>query len=135
MELRISVEYNAANYGDDNRRLQEAKDAFVGFYQTIFYSVVKEVVRYNSDRVPETEVDAVTTAVGKAFASRVFVNSRVSITLHVCIILPMYSIICVHNFKCSQYFVTCMMCIFFNICSIIKFCCLYVCFILKLCAL
>ena len=76
MEVRITTPLSEEEGGLD--KLSAARQDFVSFYQTIYYSVVKDIVTYKPSRIPVSEVDAVTTAVGKAFASRVYVNSTVS---------------------------------------------------------
>ena len=59
--------------------LEKLKEEFVAFYQTVFYSVVKENLAYDENEISQSEIEAVVVAVSKAFASRVFINDKVCI--------------------------------------------------------
>ena len=59
------------------QRLDELREEFVAFYQTIFYSVVKETLAYDESAIAQSEIEAVVVAVSKAFASRVYIHEKV----------------------------------------------------------
>ena len=57
--------------------MESIKQEFVAFYQTIFYLVMKETITYDESKITPYEIEAVVTAVSKAFASRVHINEKV----------------------------------------------------------
>ena len=73
-----TVHFTSKDENDNVRlQIQAAKEEFISFYQTIFYSVVKETIAFDPEKCPEKNCHAITNAVKTAFASTLYVSEDI----------------------------------------------------------